>query len=369
MRRAGPWPDMAASRVVHLVGRVTDQVFSFLGPATSALADSGVEQSVVLLDDLRFRHLLPRFHDSVELVLIPVERNPLRHWRQLRKAFRDVLEGGPLKAVHLHGLLPCLMGASFARSSHLAAPLYFSLHGSKSLRPPTNLAHSILRVLRTLFGTSNQRGIANIPAETRTLSAMTRQAVELVESPVADVFFRVKRNEARYPLIVTGNRIDNPRSAELFAQLAVLLGGETLRLSFNWIGTADAGSMVRLKAANVGVFDVTNDQQRAARLAAGWVYLAPGGTRGFPLFLVEAMAVGLPCVAVDTDNHRDVIRHGETGFLCRTETEILHCIAQLIDVRALRMRIGQAAREEAQHRFSGMTFRDSLFAAYGMEAP
>ncbi len=370
MRRAGPWPELAEGRVVHLVGRVTDQVFGFLGPATSALADSGVEQSVVLLDDLRFRHLLPRFHDSVELVLVPVARNPYRHWRELRKAFRDVLDAGVLKAVHLHGLLPCLVGASVARSSHAAAPLYFSPHGSKSLRPSMKkLGSALLWLLDTLFGGSAQRSIANIAAEARTLSGMTRQTVQLVESPVADAFFRARRNEARHPLIVTGNRIDNPRSAELFAQLAVLLGGETFRLSFNWIGTTDPGSMVRLKAANVGVFDVTNDHERATRLAAGWVYLAPGGTRGFPLFLVEAMAVGLPCVAIDTDTHRDVIKHGETGYLFRTETEVLHCIAELIDAQALRVRIGQAAREQAQQRFSEVRFRDSLFAAYGLPTP
>ncbi len=34
--------------MVHLVGRLTDEVFSFLGPATEALAGSGLAQTVVM---------------------------------------------------------------------------------------------------------------------------------------------------------------------------------------------------------------------------------------------------------------------------------------------------------------------------------
>ena len=366
MRRAGPWPDANAAKVVHLVGCVTDDVFRFLGPATTALAQSGVEQTVVLIDDLRFRHLLPRFHDSVELVLTPAVRNPLRRWWLSMEACREVMHSCPPKAMHLHGIVPSLIGASVVRTLGVAVALYYSPHGSKSPALLTNLGRLVMWPMRALFGRGKQRAIANAATEARTLTVMSREAVELVESPVAAKFFDVTRNEARHPLIVTAARMPTPRSAELYAQLAVLLGGETLRLSFNWIGTADPGSLVRLKAANVGVFNVVSDGERASRLAAGWVYLAAGGLRGSPSCLVEAMAVGLPCVALDTPYHRDVIRHGETGFLCRTEQEILACIARLLDERALRMEVGQAARHEARQRFSEVKFRDSLFAAYDL---
>jgi glycosyltransferase involved in cell wall biosynthesis len=364
MRRAEPWSDRAVGRVVHLVGRVTDEVFSFLGPATQALAESGVQQTVVLVDDLRFRHLLPRFHDSVELVLTPAARNPVRRWQWALEAFREVLRAGPTKVVQLHGLLPCLIGAWVARRSGIEVALHYSPHGSTS-RGPLASAGTLLRWI-AWPGVPQRPALATLAAEGQAEATPPRHPVDLVESPVSAEFFAAARNEARRPLVVTGNHINNPRSAELFAQLAVLLGGEDLGLGFNWVGTVDHGSMVRLKAAQVGVFQARTASERASRLAAGWVYLAPGGTSGFPSLLVEAMAVGLPCVAVDTPYHRDVIRHGETGYLCRTEQEIVHCIAQLIDSQELRLQIGQAAREEAQQRFGETTFRDSLFAAYDL---
>jgi glycosyltransferase involved in cell wall biosynthesis len=183
---------------------------------------------------------------------------------------------------------------------------------------------------------------------------------------VPEVFLAAPRNEARHPSIVTSGRVQGARNAELFAQLAVLFSGEDLRISFNWIGTVDPASGVRLRAAGAGVLDVASDAECASRLAAGWVYVATGGTRGFPLFLVQAMAAGLPVVATDCPQYRAVVREGETGFLCRTEREMIDRIALLIDNPALRARIGAAARQEARRRFGVSQFGVKLLAAYSL---
>ena len=107
----------------------------------------------------------------------------------------------------------------------------------------------------------------------------------------------------------------------------------------------------------MGVFDVKSERERAQRLSCGWVYLASGDAPGFPQYLVEAMALGLPCIAPDTPFNRGVIRHGETGLLCRNSTEIRRSIAELIDAPALRQRLGAAARADAQQRFGEGRFR------------
>ena len=127
-------------------------------------------------------------------------------------------------------------------------------------------------------------------------------------------------------------------------------------------------SRLRLNAANVGVFDVASDAECASQLAAGWMYIALDGTRGFPPFLAKAMATGLPCVATDCPQHREVIRDGETGFLCQSERDMIGRIAALIDSPTLRARVGKAAREEAKRRFGESRFSASLLAAYAVNA-
>jgi glycosyltransferase involved in cell wall biosynthesis len=94
------------------------------------------------------------------------------------------------------------------------------------------------------------------------------------------------------------------------------------------------------------------------------MYVAPGSTRGFPLVLVQAMAAGLACVALDCDQYRDIVQDGRTGFLCASETEMVRRIAMLVDDAGLRAAMGAAARVSAHDRFSEANFDDKLLTAY-----
>ena len=359
MKREPP-PIAMPGRIVHVVGRVTDEVFSFLGPALQALARNGHAQAVVMLDEQRYRHHVARLHESAGLLMTPSRRNPFKQWEVMHQACCSALGGARLHAVHLHGVLPALVGAQAVRAMQIDVPVFFSPHGSRLM----GTLGSLGTLVHALLSTTRRAAIVNVPQESNAFEDW--QSSELVESPVGEVFFAVARKEARHPLVVTGGRSQGVRSAERVSQLAVLLSGEDLHISFNWIGTVDEISRLRLNAANVGVLDVTGDAECAYRLAAGWVYLAPGATRGFPLFLVEAMAAGLPCVALDCVQHREVIRDGETGYLCATGREMIERIATLIDDPALRLRLGKAGRAAAKARFDETLFGAKLLAAYAL---
>lgn len=359
------WPDAPTGRVVHIVGRVTDEVFSFLGPATSALARLGLRQAVVMIDDARYRYHLRRLHESVELMLAPSTRNPIHQWREVLRACRSSLADGPLHAVHVHGLLPCLIGAGAVRAAGLQPPVLYSPHGSRSLGTKRTIGVLTPSLLRPIMHPLPHAAIVTVPREAFAFEKW--ESVALVENPVGDAFHKAHRHETRHPLIVTGGRSPHPRSVARFAQFAVLLAGD-LHVGFTWLGSVEPGAGQRLAAANVDVVDATSEQECAARLASAWIYVAPGATRGFPLFLARAMTVGLPCVVADSPNHRGVIRHGETGFLCRSGRSMLERIATLLANPGLRARIGAAARDEARRRFGEHRFSASLLAAYAENA-
>ena len=352
-------------RVVHLLDRFTDEVFDLLGPTTAALSQSSVDQVVVVVDEPHRRALLARFDDSIELLLVPPHRDLVTQWRSLCNAFAYALAERPVKAIHLHGFVASLLGEYTLRKVPQAVPIFYSPHDSRTLHPLRGVATLARLVARLFLPRRDALAIGHGEPEVRALHHISpKQTVRLVEGPVAAPFFEVAGTPARHPLVIGASRTHNLRAVEAFDQLAVLLGGGALHLSFNWIGPVNEVSSARLQAAHVGLYEASDDAERASRLASGWLYVALGGNRGFPLCLAEAMAAGLPCIAIDSPFHRDMVRHGETGYLCRSQTEVIDRIAQLIDTPRLRQRMGRAARTLARERFSEASFREAVLSAY-----
>src|SRR5262249_50317342 len=65
----------------------------------------------------------------------------------------------------------------------------------------------------------------------------------------------------------------------------------------------------------------------------------------FGLVILEALASGLPVVAVDEGGVRESVRHGQTGYLVkRSEVEFATAVERLLCDVALRSALGRAAR-------------------------
>ena len=69
--------------------------------------------------------------------------------------------------------------------------------------------------------------------------------------------------------------------------------------------------------------------------------------------ILEAMAAGVPVVAIDSPSIRELVVHQQTGFLVPEgdRTEMAGCAYQLFEDPALARRVGEAARERALREF------------------
>lgn len=89
-------------------------------------------------------------------------------------------------------------------------------------------------------------------------------------------------------------------------------------------------------------------------LASAAVYALTSHTESFSMSLIEAMSVGLPTVAMDCPRGpREIVRHGETGFLVPDggERAFSDALLRLVEDDDLRRRMGAAALERS-HRWS-----------------
>ncbi|TXD51439.1 glycosyltransferase family 4 protein [Polaribacter sp. IC063] len=82
-------------------------------------------------------------------------------------------------------------------------------------------------------------------------------------------------------------------------------------------------------------------------LARASVFAFSSISEGFPNALVEAMALGLPCVSFDCDSGpRDVLIDNNNGFLIEPKNieQLTDCLFKLCSDSKLRMRIGEEAK-------------------------
>lgn len=85
--------------------------------------------------------------------------------------------------------------------------------------------------------------------------------------------------------------------------------------------------------------------------------------------LVQYMACGLPVVASPVEVNRELVRHGENGFLASSDREWGEALGRLVDDAALRNRMGAEGRRRVEAEYSlqvhAPRFADLLRSAAG----
>lgn len=109
---------------------------------------------------------------------------------------------------------------------------------------------------------------------------------------------------------------------------------------------------VRRTISRLGVGDRVSllgglsDDALADVLRRSHLLVIPSTHEGFGIAYLEGMGFGLPALATTAGGARDVVTHGETGYLCSPGTvgEIARYVRRLADDRALLAEMGVAAR-------------------------
>jgi glycosyltransferase involved in cell wall biosynthesis len=156
------------------------------------------------------------------------------------------------------------------------------------------------------------------------------------------------------PLLVTTARLTEQKG--LVYLLEAVAGLPTVSLAIVGDGPLRAELQERARSLGAGerVHFVGRQDDVAAWLASGDIFVLPSLFEGMPLAVLEAMAAGLPVIATDVGGTNEIVQHEQTGLLVapRSSQALAHGIGRLAADPALSRRIALAGQALARQEFS-----------------
>lgn len=169
----------------------------------------------------------------------------------------------------------------------------------------------------------------------------------------------------RPPRIVAVGRLVEKKGFAYLLEACRTLRNHGVDFECHIIGTGECESALRQQATELQLDDcvsfrgalpqsvVIEEVTEAALMAAPCVVGNDGNRDGLPTVLLEAMALGTPCVATRVTGIPEIIRHEETGLLIdeRDPAALAVAMMRLLTAPDLRVRLAVAARQLLEHYF------------------
>jgi glycosyltransferase involved in cell wall biosynthesis len=358
--------------VAHVTECLSGGTLGVLRQLTTELAHSSVRQTLIYCrrpdSPQDVEHL---FEDGVHLVEVrPARGTHLDFIADMVRALNFLVSRDPPDVVHLHSSKAGFVGRlalrtiDARRGAHTR--IFYSPHGLAFLNSHRPWSSAAYWALEKLAGRVDCQPVACGASEAHALTNVSGRSARILENPVDPSYFSVQRQEPQRPVVMSVGRICEQKGPEIFAELSVRMRLEIENARFVWVGAGDARREAMLRAVGVEVTGWLPQEAVRAQLAGASVYVQTSRWEGLPLSVLQAMAVGLPCLVLDAVGNRDAIEHDKTGLIAWDIDELEMYLTVLLASATLRERLGSSAREHARERFSIERFHDSLLELYGM---
>ena len=177
--------------------------------------------------------------------------------------------------------------------------------------------------------------------------------------------FRFQPPIARAPHVVAVGRLVEKKGFEDLVDACAVLKARGAKFSCAMIGTGPLEIKLRKQIDRLGLvgmvellgprpqYEIIRLVQSAAVLAAPCIVGEDGNRDGLPTVLLEAMALGTPCVSTDVTGIPEVVRDGETGLLTpqHDPRALANALERLLTEPQLSVNLAVHARELIESEF------------------
>lgn len=271
------------------------------------------------------------------------------------KALRKLFAQRKADVVHAHSSKAGVLARAAAKAAGVKK-VFYTPHGYGFLMQDRSKASRTLYRLVEKAAARVGETVACSPSEAAFARSLSSRPVHVV----CDAYLGGFADPLPHDGLVVGSsgRMTYARNPDAWVLLAQRLTDSRNGIKCVWIGGGEDEARAKVQLTNMnllGKVEVTGwlsaDAARE-RLRGLDVFVHYSRWDAMPNAVLEAMAAGLPVVASDVPGNRDAVVHGETGFLVKTEMELLERCQELLDDAGLRRRLGAAGRERVRRDFS-----------------
>lgn len=169
----------------------------------------------------------------------------------------------------------------------------------------------------------------------------------------------------RPPLIISVGRFIEKKGLSVLIDACAILKRLNCEFQCQIVGTGSLEPVLRQQIQDLGLLstveiigprpqnDVFQLVQQAAVFAAPYVIGKDGNRDGLPTVLLEAMALGTPCVSTDVTGIPELVQNGETGLIVpqHDAEELAIALRKLLTDSALRVQLSTQARQLIESEF------------------
>ena len=297
---------------------------------------------------------------------VPMGRNPFdpQNIKALR-ALREIIREGEYDIVHGHtpvgGLLARLAAAGARRKG---TRVFYTAHGFHFYKGASILnwliffpiewflsffTDTLITINREDYDRARRLLHAKQTAYVHGVGCETERYFRLTGAERAEARSRLGLAPDDRVLVYVAEQNAN-KNQSLLVRAAKALSAEFPRLRLLIVGPDNiGGAYERLaKELDAPVLFLGERDDIPQILSVCDVYTASSLREGLPRNVMEAMASGLPVIAVENRGHRALVREGETGYLVHGEQELCDRIRTLFTDDALWQRLSDGALERVQ---------------------
>lgn len=165
-------------------------------------------------------------------------------------------------------------------------------------------------------------------------------------------------------------RLVPAKNYQLFVEVAAEVLQTRQDTFFLLVGDGPMQPDLKLHIRRLGLEErviMTGERGDVANLLGAMdVFLLTSDREGMPNAVMEAMASGLPCVVTDVGGTRELVIHGETGYISPkgNKARLVESLHRLLDEPQLRMRLAANGRKRMETGFSAERMAKTTQALY-----